>query len=229
MVIFVTVRNIVEMALNLLTILIGIIVVISIAAFNNRSLMERMMYIPYEVKHEKQHQRIFTHMFIHADWGHLIFNMLSLYFLGNAFLYAPCNYYVGIDCGLIETYGIMKGSIHFMVLFILGGLFATLIPYIRNQDNPSYRSLGASGAVSAVIFASIIWNPGMKLMFFFIPVAIPAYIFGPLYLLYEYFADKRGGSGIAHDAHIGGALFGIFYVIIINFDKAYSFLGYFFK
>lgn len=217
------------MAINLLTILIGIIVLISIAAFNNRSLMERMMYIPYRVKHDREHVRIFSHVLIHADWAHLIFNMMSLYFLGNAFLYAPCFYYQGIDCGLIATYGEVMGSLHFMALFILGGLFATLIPYVRNQDNPGYRSLGASGAVSAVIFASILWNPGMKLMFFFIPVAIPAYIFGPLYLLYEYFADKRGGTGIAHDAHLGGALFGIIYVLIINSEKGLSFLSYFFK
>lgn len=215
------------MALNLLTILIGIIGLVSLAAFNNRELMDRFIFIPYRVKHNKESWRIFTHVLIHADWGHLLFNMLSLYFLGNSFLYAPCNYYVGIDCGLIEHYGPVMGNLHFIVLFVLGGLFATLIPYIRNQDNAGYRSLGASGAVSAVIFAAIIWNPGMKLMFFFIPVAIPAYIFGPLYLLYEYIADKRGGTGIAHDAHIGGALFGILYVLIINIDKGFSFIGYF--
>jgi len=220
-------RKIHEMTLNLLTILIGIIGLISFAAFSNRELMDRFMYIPYRVKHNKESWRIFSHILIHADWAHLIFNMLSLYFLGNSLLYSPCNYYVGIDCGLVEYYGPLMGSLHFIVLFVLGGLFATVIPYIRNQDNAGYRSLGASGAVSAVIFASIIWNPGMSLGILFIPFPIPAYIFGPLYLLYEYIADKRGGSGIAHDAHIGGALFGILYVLIINIDKGYSFIGYF--
>jgi membrane associated rhomboid family serine protease len=215
------------MVLNLLTILIAVIVLVSIAAFNNPSLLERFLYMPYRVKHNREHYRLGSHVFIHADWGHLIFNMLSLYFLGNSFLYAPCDYYVGIDCGLFATYGSTMGSLHFVALFVLGGLFATLIPYIRNQDNPSYRSLGASGAVSAVIFAAILWNPGMKLMFFFIPIAIPAYVFGPVYLLYEYFADKRGGTGIAHDAHIGGALFGIVYVLIINVQKGGDFVGYF--
>lgn len=215
------------MTLNLLTILIGIIALCSIAAFNNRELMDRFMYIPYRVKHNREQLRIISHVFIHADWAHLAFNMLSLYFLGNAFLYAPCNYYVGIDCGLQAYFGETMGSLHFIVLFVLGALFATLIPYIRNHENPVYRSLGASGAVSAVIFASILWNPGMKLQFFFIPVGIPAFIFGPLYLLYEFIADKRGGTGIAHDAHIGGALFGILYTLIIRPEKGYDFMQYF--
>jgi membrane associated rhomboid family serine protease len=78
-----------------------------------------------------------------------------------------------------------------------------------------------------VIFAAILWNPGMQLRLFFIPIDIPAYVFGPLYLLYEYFADKRGNTGIAHDAHIGGALFGILYVLIINIDKGKEFFSYF--
>jgi len=112
---------------------------------------------------------MFTHIFIHADTNHLMFNMFSMYFLGDVLL----NY------GLINSYGVFVGQAHFLALFILGGLFATLIPYIRNQDNPNYRSLGASGAVSAIIFAAIMWNPGMKLNIMFIPIDIPAVVFGP--------------------------------------------------
>jgi len=197
-------------------------------SFNNRATMEKLMYIPYDVKHNKNHVRIITHMLIHADWTHLLFNMMSLYFLGESFLSAPCDMYVGIDCGLVATYGNTGGQIHFLTLYIFGGLFSTLIPYIRHQDNSSYRSLGASGAVSAVIFAAILWNPGMSLRLFFIPIDIPAYVFGPLYLLYEYYADKRGNTGIAHDAHLGGALFGIAYVLIINIDKGKDFINYLF-
>lgn len=75
--------------------------------------------------------------------------------------------------------------------------------FLKNQDNPTYRSLGASGAVSAVIFAAIIWNPTMSLGIMFLPFPIPAYIFGPIYLAIEYFSMRRGGTGVAHDAHIG--------------------------
>ena len=215
------------MAINVLTVIILITVGVSLTAFNNRSLLEKLMYIPYNVKHLKEHRRMLSNVLIHADWRHLLFNMLSLYFLGSSFLNAPCFMYQGIDCGLTATYGEIGGQAHFLAIYILGGLFATLIPYMRHQDNPNYRSLGASGAVSAIIFAAIIWNPGMKLMLMFIPIPIPAYIFGPLYLLYEYFADKRGGTGIAHDAHIGGALFGILYVLLINVEKGKEFISYF--
>lgn len=177
------------------------------------------MYIPYRCKHNNEYYRTVSHLFIHADMTHLLFNMMSLYFLGSIFLSAPAATYVGIEAGLMETYGFFGGQIHFLILYFLGGLFATLIPYARNQDNPHYLSLGASGAVSSVIFAAILWNPFMQLNLFFIPIGIPAYIFGPLYILFEIYMDRRGNSGVAHDAHIGGALFGVIYILIINIDK----------
>jgi membrane associated rhomboid family serine protease len=167
-------------------------------------------------------------MLIHADYMHLGFIMLSLYLLGGVFLDFSSPRPDLFDNGLMQTYGELKGQFHFVALYILGGLFGTLIPYIRNYDNPSYSSLGASGAVSAVIFAAILWNPTLELNLMFIPIGIPAYIFGPVYLLYEYYADTKGNTGIAHDAHIGGAIFGIVYVLIINIDKGKEFLGNFF-
>lgn len=204
------------MTLNILILIIIITAGVSIKAFEDRSFLEKFMFRPYDVKNHKKYGGIFSHILIHADWAHLIFNMMSLYFLGNLLLQ-----------NFIFMFGDIPGQLHFLVLYLLGALFATLIPYIRQQDNPSYRSLGASGAVSAVIFASIIWNPGFDIYIMFIPFGIPAYLFGPLYLLYEYYADKRGNSNIAHDAHIGGALFGIAYVLIINFDKGKEFIAYF--
>lgn len=215
------------MTYNILTIIIILTVLISIMAFNNRELINKLIYSPYDVKHYKRYTGIIGHILVHADWGHLAFNMLSLYFLGDVLLNAPGGVYQDVNGGLIFEYGEVKGQLHFTMLYLFGALFATLIPYVRNQDNPNYRSLGASGAVSAVIFAAILWNPGMKLMLFFIPIPIPAFIFGPMYLLFEYFMDRRGGTGIAHDAHIGGALFGVFYVLITNFDRAKGFIDYF--
>jgi membrane associated rhomboid family serine protease len=95
---------------------------------------------------------------------------------------------------------------------------------LKHQDNPAYRSLGASGAVSAVIFAAILWDPSMLLVIMFLPFPIPAYIFGPIYLAIEYFSMKRGGTGIAHDAHLGGAIFGILFVLLLNFEKGKEFI-----
>ena len=204
------------MVLNVLLLIIIVTVGVSLMAFNNRAIMDKLLFIPYDCKHNGRYSRIITHIFIHADWGHLLFNMMSLYFLGANLLSGPE--------GMMYEYGSVMGQFHFIVLYFLGALFATLIPYARNQDNPSYRSLGASGAVSAVIFGAIIWDPSLQIQIIFIPFAIPAYIFGPLYLLYEFYADKRGGTGIAHDAHIGGAIFGIAYVLIINFHKGKEFI-----
>lgn len=202
------------MDFSILTIIIIATSIISYMAFNNKALMDKTLYIPYDCKYNKNYKRMITHLFVHADYGHLFFNMFSLYFLGESLL----------KYGLEPTYGAVTGQAHFFVLYFFGGLFATLIPFVRNQDNPNYRSLGASGAVSAVIFAAIIWHPTMELNLLFIPIPIKAYIFGPLYLLYEFYADKKGQSGIAHDAHIGGAIFGVFYVLIINIDKGREFI-----
>ena len=196
------------MALSITLLIIIATVLVSLQGFNNQDFMFRLAFSPYDVKHRGKYFKIFTHMFLHSDWAHLIFNMLSLYFLGRL-----------LEAQLGMEYGLIKGSLHFVVIYFLGGFFATLWPMVRNHDNPSYMSLGASGAVSAVIFAAIIWNPTMELMLMFIPVPIPAYIFGPLYLAFEFWAFKRAKTNIAHDAHIGGAFFGIVYVLIINIDK----------
>ncbi len=203
-----------QLPISFLMIIIIVTVLVSLNAFNKSLVLDKMVYSPYRVKHEKEYYRLVSHMFIHADSVHLIFNMMSLYFLGSF-----------LENELMFSFGSIGGEVHFLILYFFGGLFSTLIPFSRNQDNSNYRALGASGAVSAVIFAAIIWNPTMKLSLLFLPIPIPAYIFGPIYLAFEYRADRRGGTGIAHDAHIGGAIFGVIYVLIINIDKGKEFLS----
>jgi membrane associated rhomboid family serine protease len=179
--------------------------------------MEKLLFSPYLIKYNNQWYRLFTHSWIHADWQHLIFNMASLYFLGDVILN-----------NWLDLYGDIKGTGLFLFLYIAGGVAATIFPYLKNKDNSYYRALGASGAVSAVIFAAILWNPNMPLSLPFIPVGIPAYIFGPLYLLIEYFAMRNIKTGVAHDAHLGGALFGILFVLFLNLDKGKDFVHLFF-
>jgi membrane associated rhomboid family serine protease len=203
------------MTFQAIHVILLVTVLVSIRGFKDTNLRDRFLFVPYRVKHDNQWEGLFGHMLLHADFTHLLFNMLSLYFLGSI-----------LEQEMIMAYGFLKGEIQFLIIYLIGGLFSTLIPFIRHQNNPHYRSLGASGAVSAVIFATILWRPDIELMLFFIPIPIPAYVFGPLYLAFEYWADKRGQSGIAHDAHIGGALFGIFYVLILNIDKGKEFLHY---
>jgi membrane associated rhomboid family serine protease len=198
--------------MSLVLIIIGITVLISFSVENKPDQKENMLFVPNLIKHNGEYHRMISSIFIHADLNHLVFNMISLYFLGNLF-----------EQQMIQIYGVQLGSVNFILLYLLGGVASEIYPFIRHQDDPYYRSLGASGAVSAVIFAAIFWNPTMDLYLFFIPVPIPAYIFGPIYLAFEYFAMKRGTTNIAHDAHIGGALFGILFVLLLNPNKGLEF------
>lgn len=203
--------------LSILFVVIGMNILISYQVFKSNEWRDKLILSPYLIKHDGQWYRLFSHSWIHADWQHLIFNMASLYFLGDLILN-----------NWLDLYGDLKGTGLFLFLYIAGGVAATIFPYFKNQDNSSYRALGASGAVSAVIFAAILWNPTMKLGILFIPFPIPAYIFGPLYLLIEYFAMRNIKTGVAHDAHLGGALFGILFVLFLNLDKGKDFVNLFF-
>jgi len=203
--------------MNIVSNIIAITVLISFQANKNPDLKQRFLYIPYQLKHNNEYYRLISHIFIHADISHLAFNMISLYFLGSTL-----SYY------FIDSYGLQLGTTYLLILYFAGAIFASLPSFFKHQDNSSYRSLGASGAVSAVIFAAILWDPSMSLGILFIPFPIPAYIFGPIYLAVEYFSMKRGGTGIAHDAHIGGAVFGILFVLLLNINKGKEFLDLFF-
>jgi membrane associated rhomboid family serine protease len=205
------------MTFTALIVIIGITSLISLHAFSDNAIFERLLFSPYRIKHHKEYYRLLSNVLVHSDLIHLIFNMLSLFFLGEALEYF-----------FFRDMGIQIGEIHFLAVYILGGLASNIYAYYRHQDDPNYRAVGASGAVSSVIFAAILWAPDMELMLFFIPIPIPAYLFGPIYLAFEYFGHKRGGTRIAHDAHIGGAIFGVLYVLIINIDKGKEFISHFF-
>ena len=199
--------------MNIVSIIIALTVLISLQANKKNQLTQKLLYIPFRLKENNEYYRLVSHIFIHADISHLAFNMISLYFLGST-----------LEHSLIDIYGFNLGACYFLILYFLGAIFASLPSFLKHQDNPAYRSLGASGAVSAVIFAAILWDPSMLLGIMFLPFPIPAYIFGPIYLAIEYFSMKRGGTGIAHDAHLGGAIFGILFVLLLNFEKGKEFI-----
>ncbi|WP_107037955.1 rhomboid family intramembrane serine protease [Brumimicrobium mesophilum] len=209
--------------MNLLNSPVTLIIIVatvlwSLRAFKDAELKYKWIFYPYKVKREKEYSRIISHVFIHGDTMHLIFNMFVLFSFGRIMEYI-----------FVDYFGQGLGSLHFLLLYFLGGLAASVWPYLRNQDNPNYLSLGASGAVSAVLFASILWMPEGGIYLMFIPFEIPAWLFGILYLGFEYYMSKKGGSGIAHDAHFGGAVFGIIYVLLINFSKGPAFFEYIFS
>lgn len=203
------------MAIGITEIIVILTCIISWQGMNNQNFQNQCLFIPYEVKNSNEYYRVLSHMLIHADIAHLAFNMISLFYLGGY-----------LEMELTYEFGNL-GLYYFVIIYIFGGMAATIFPFYKNSDNILYRSLGASGAVSAVVFATIMWNPQLELMLLFIPIPIKAYILGPLYLLVEYYSMRRGGSGVAHDAHLGGALFGILFVLLIDVNKGVEFLSIF--
>ena len=192
-------------------IIIIITVLVSIAAFSNQKILDDFIFYPPAVTYNKQWYRFITCGLIHADFGHLIFNMYAFYLFGKA----------------VEDYFILifqeKGKLLYLLLY-LTSLFVCLLPtYSKHREDGSYRSLGASGAVSAVIFAYIMLEPLTGIGIIFIPgISIPGFLFGILYLAISSYLDKRGGGGINHSAHLWGALYGIAFLIV----AAYLFSDY---
>jgi len=189
------------MELSITVIIIIITGVVSFVAFTNQKLLEQFIFYPPAVK-RGQFYRFFSCGLIHADWGHLLFNMIALYMFGEI-----------VEKRFVEIFG-LYGKLIYLAMYVLA-LAASVIPtYFNNKDNYHYRSLGASGAVSAVIFAGILFFPLVGIGLFFIPIYIAGFLFGIVYLLVSGWLDKRGGGNINHSAHIFGALFGVAFTII---------------
>jgi membrane associated rhomboid family serine protease len=191
--------------------------IISFLAFSNRKLMDDLIFYPPAITFRKQWYRFITCGFIHADIAHLIFNMYSFYLFGGA-----------VEDAFEQIFGSM-GTLLYVIVYFTALIVCLLPTYFSNRDNYNYRSLGASGAVSAIIFAYIFLDPTSKLGLMFIPIYAPAYIFGGLYLAVTYYLAKRGGGGINHSAHFWGAVYGIVFIIVTcyllsNFDPIQNFL-----
>ena len=192
------------MELSLTLLIIIVTVSVSLFAINKREYFYRFQYNPYVVKHNKQWYRIFSHALIHGDYMHLFFNMYVPYNFGTI----TEEYYIGI-------FG-AKGIFLYGMLYVGGIMFAALPAYKKHSENSHYNAVGASGAVSAVLFASILFMPTAGLRIMFIPISIPAFIFGFIYLALEAYLDKKSNDNIAHDAHIWGALFGVVFTIALK-------------
>jgi len=156
--------------------------------------MNKLILTPYWVERKKEYYRFITSGFIHKDYLHLAFNMFSFYFFGD----------------IVERW---LGAPSFVLLYILALIISDIPTYLKYRNNSNYASLGASGAVSAIIFASILFHPVNLIFVYFIPV--PAFIFGILFLAYSYYMDKRSGDTTNHSAHFYGAVVGVVYVGIL--------------
>ena len=195
-------------------IIIAITVLVSIAAMENNALKNKLMFNAYMIHHRKEWYRFFSSGLIHGSWIHLGFNMYALWIFGT-----------GVEQGFSynSIYG-AKGPLFYCLLYIGGLAMSSLYSYEKHKNNIYYNALGASGAISAVIFSFIILAPTAKLGLLFIPIPIPAYIFGVLMLGVEHYLSKRENTGVAHDAHFWGSIFGIAFTIALKPSLAIDFI-----
>jgi membrane associated rhomboid family serine protease len=178
--------------------------VISFTAFSNEKITNDMIFYPTAVTNHNQWYRFITCGFIHADFMHLAFNMYTFYLFGDM-----------VERAFTAIYGEM-GKALYIVMYISSLVVCLLPTYFKHRNDYYYRSLGASGAVSAVIFIGIFLNPTMGMGIFPIPFHIPAFIFGPLYLGISAYLAKKGHGNINHSAHIWGAVYGVIFLVITS-------------
>lgn len=180
-------------------IIIVLTCVVSYTAFNNAKLMDDWILNPFKVDRDKQYYRYVTYGLLHADFTHLLFNMVTLYFFGR----------------VMESFYTSELGPFGFVLFYLGGLVVSVLPSaMQNKTDPRYATLGASGAVSAVLFAYILFEPWTTLLIFFVPC--PAIIYAVLYVAYSIWLDKKGDDNVNHSAHLWGAAYGIAATLVIE-------------
>lgn len=197
-----------------ITLTLGIIIitsVISLYTMQKPRVLNRLMMNPYLITKESQYYRMVTSGFIHRDHMHLIFNMFSFYFFGTQLEYI-----------FQQIFGNL-GSAHFIALYLLGIIVSDIPTVLKHRNNKHYNSLGASGAVSAVVFACILFLPLRDICIYGI-LCFPGVILGVVYLGYSFYSSKKSKDGINHDAHLYGALFGIIYCLVFYPDSLRIFI-----
>jgi len=196
-----------------LTLIIVIITgLISYQAFNNRSMMEQLKHYPYAEARNKEYFRFLSSGFIHNDWVHLLINMFVLYSFGEI-----------LEQVFLQIFGEMMGRINYLLLYLFSIVFASIPSFLKHRNNPSYGAVGASGAVSAVLFSFLIFYP-WEMIYLYAIIPIPGIVAGLAYLAYSHWASKNRNDNIGHDAHFYGSVFGFLFTIVLQPSQFSAFL-----
>jgi membrane associated rhomboid family serine protease len=191
------------MQLNLTLILIIITAVTSYYGWNKSEIQNKWMFNPYAIYHGKQYYRFLTSGFIHSNTMHLVFNMIVLYYFGG-----------NIERIYEYLFGSM-GIVFYLVTYLVGIVVANLKTYFKHKNSSYYNSLGASGGVASILFASILYQPTEGICLYFV-ICLPGFLLGALYLIYSYYSGKKLSDNINHDAHLYGSLFGVLFTVFLR-------------
>ncbi len=191
--------------MSLTLIIVIMTCLISYQCFENQAMFNKLKHWPFVVRTEGQYYRFLSSGFVHGSWMHLIINMFVLYEFGTA-----------VELYFLGYFGELKGRLFYLLLYLLAIVASDLPTYWKRKDTPYYSSIGASGAVSAILFAYIILNPwGQILLYFIIPM--PIIVAGILYLIYSSWAARGNvADNINHDAHFYGAVFGFLFTCALS-------------
>jgi membrane associated rhomboid family serine protease len=192
------------------TIILTLTIIVSAIGLSSRKFIEWMLLRPYAIARGSAYPTLLTHGFVHADLGHLVLNLFTFYSFGY----------------LLER---RIGTSQFVALYFSGLLISGIGTCIKHRNEPNYASLGASGAILAVLFASIVYFPSQRIFILPIPLPIPAPLFALAYLAFSYYASGRSAAGqsqdrVNHDAHIFGALTGMVFVLLTNPEQFHRLL-----
>lgn len=196
-------------------ILIAFTAIISIVAFYNQNWFSKLQFNAYQIFHRKEIYRLLTHGFLHANWIHLIVNMMVLYFFG-----PHVEYYLKVS---LKPEMQHLSSYLYILFYFLGIIIASFISLYRHRDDPWYNAVGASGAVSAITFFFIFFNP-WELLYFYGIIPVPGIVMGVLYLIYSHYMSNRESDNINHDAHLTGAIYGFIFPLFIDYHLIHYFI-----
>jgi membrane associated rhomboid family serine protease len=183
---------------------IGLCVVLSYLSFQNPVMFHKLKHWPYAEIGNQEYYRLLSSGFIHGSWMHLLVNMFVLYMFGGV-----------VEARFVQQFGPFLGMVNFSMLFLATIVLADVPSMLKHRNNPGYAAVGASGAVSGIVFTYILFDP-WTLLYLYAIIPIPGIIAGILYLIYSSWASKNSQDNIDHDAHFFGAVVGLTLSVIMH-------------